>query len=147
VKLSPHEIAHLAISAGFKVSSPPKMDDEAVRFTATVLAESGGDTEVMARSSSGTSVGNRDHGLAQLSGKFQWDKIRDAGGNWRDPAVNVGIAYQIFTDAKRVLSDWSAFTSGAYSEFIPDALIACAHPWPPKSYPSWVDELAHRMES
>lgn len=145
--LSPHEIAYFAITEGFKVSNPPKMDDEAVRFTAICLAESAGDTEAMGRSTSGASVGNHDHGLAQVSGKWHWDAIQATGGRWRDPAVNVAIAYGIFVARNRAFTDWSTFNSGRYSEFIPDALIAAAHPWAPVPYPSWVDELARRMEN
>lgn len=146
MKLSPHEIADLVLKAGFVAANPPKMDDEAVVFVATVLAESGGDTEAMGRSTAGANVGNRDHGLAQISGRWNYDKIQAARGNWRDPAVNIAIAYQIFTDSGRKFTPWHAWSSGAYSGFIPDALIAVAHPWPLKVWPSPVDELAVRME-
>lgn len=148
MKLSPHEIADFAIAVGFSTAVPAGGgDSEAVQFVATVLAESGGDTEVMGRSTSGANIGNRDHGLAQLSGRWQYDKIQAAGGAWRDPEVNMIIAYHIFSDAGRSFTPWHAFTSGAYVQYLPDARIAVAYPWPLKLYPAPLDELARRMES
>jgi hypothetical protein len=146
MRLSPHEIAYLAIKAGFRTAEPPGLDSEVVLFVATCLAESGGETETLARSASGMFVGNRDHGLAQISGRWHGDKIAAAGGDWRNPAVNVAIAYRIFVDSGRSLAPWNAYKAGKHEQFLPDARIGAMHPWPPKPYPAVVDEFARRME-
>lgn len=148
MRLSPHEIAYLAVQAGFSAAAPAGGgDSEAVLFVATCLAESGGETEALARSTTGSNVGQRDHGLAQISGRWHGDKIQAAGGNWRDPAVNVAIAYRIFVDAGRTFTPWHAFTSGSHVQFLPDARFGAAFPWPVKPYPAVVDDLARRMAS
>lgn len=142
MKLSPHEIADLVIKAGFSKTTivPGTTDTEAVVAVAVALAESGGDTEVISRTtapltSDPGSIGNRDHGLFQLSGRWQYPKIQAAGGLWRDPVINTAIAYQIFVGAKRTFTSWSVFTKNAsnvapYEQYLPDARLGVQQPWP-----------------
>lgn len=143
MKLSPHEVADLAIKAGFSKTTivPGTTDSEAVVAVAVALAESSADTESISRTtapvtSDPKSVGNRDHGVFQLSGRWQYDKIQGAGGNWRDPAVNIAIAYKIFVGAKRTFTPWMVFAKNAttgiapYEQYLPDARLAVAQPWP-----------------
>lgn len=148
MKLSPHEVADLAIKAGFSTTTivPGTTDSEAVVAVAVILAESGADSESISRTtapvtSDPKSVGNRDHGLAQLSGRWQYDKIQAAGGRWRDPATNMAIAYKIFTGAKRTFTPWMVFAKNAsgvapFEQYLPDARLGVAQPWP------YVDEHA-----
>lgn len=143
MKLSPHEVADLVIKAGFSTSTivPGTTDSEAVVAVAVIFAESSADTENISRTTAAVtsdpkSVGNRDHGLFQLSGRWQYDKIQGAGGRWRDPAVNVAIAYKIFVGAKRSFTPWMVFakntTTGIapYEQYLPDARLGVQQPWP-----------------
>lgn len=143
MNLSPHEIADLAIKAGFSKTTivPDTKDSEAVVAVAVFLAESGGNPDQISRTTANItsdpkSVGNRDHGLTQLSGRWQYPKIQAAEGKWRDPAVNIGIAYNIFTGAGRKFTPWAAFTGkndkgvAPYEQYLPDARLAVAQPWP-----------------
>lgn len=142
MKLSPHEAADLVIKAGFSKTTvvPGTTDSEAIVAVAVMLAESSADTEVISRTtapitSDPKSVGNRDHGVFQLSGRWQFPKIQAAGGRWRDPVVNVAIAYEIFKGAGRTFTSWSVFTKNAsgvapYEQFLPDARLGVQQPWP-----------------
>lgn len=142
MKLSPHEVADLVIKAGFSKTTivPGTTDSEAVVAVAVCLAESSADTENISRTtapltSDPDSVGNRDHGLFQLSGRWQYPKIQAAKGNWRDPIVNVTIAYDIFKGAGRTFKPWSVTTKNVngiapYEQYLPDARLAVAQPWP-----------------
>lgn len=142
MKLSPHEVADLVIKAGFSKTTivPGTTDSEAVVAVAVIFAESGGDTEAISRTtapltSDPKSVGNRDHGLAQLSGRWQYPKIQANGGRWRDPAVNVAIAYDIFKGAGRTFTPWMVFVKDSkgvapYEQYLPDARLGVAQPWP-----------------
>lgn len=142
MKLSPHEVADLVIKAGFSKTTivPGTTDSEAIVAVAVSLAESSADTESISRTtapitSDPGSIGNRDHGVFQLSGRWQYPKIQAAGGRWRDPVVNVKIAYEIFKGANRTFTSWSVFTKNAsgvapYEQYLPDARLAVAQPWP-----------------
>lgn len=148
MKLSPHEVADLVIKAGFSKTTivPGTNDSEAVVAVAVVFAESSADTENISRTtvaitSDPGSVGNRDHGLFQLSGRWQYPKIQAAGGRWRDPETNVKIAYEIFKGANRAFTPWSVFTKNTsgvapYEQYLPDARLGVQQPWP------YVDEAA-----
>lgn len=147
MKLSPHEVADLVIKAGFSktIIVPGTTDSEAVVAVAVAFAESSADTENISRTtapitSDPASVGQRDHGLFQLSGRWQYPKIQAAGGRWRDPVTNVKIAYTIFTGANRTFTPWSVFTKNSsgvapYEQYLPDARLAVQQPWP------FVDEV------
>lgn len=142
MKLSPHEVADLVLKAGFSKTTivPGTTDSEAVVAVAVATAESGLDTDVISRTtapltSDPKSVGNRDHGLFQLSGRWQFDKIQAQGGRWRDPMVNTSIAYKIFVGNGRTFTAWSVFKKPAsgpapYEQYLPDARLAVAQPWP-----------------
>lgn len=123
MKLSPNEIAYVAKSVGF--TGP-----DLATMVAVCLAESGGDTAVLGRSSTGTSIGNRDHGLAQISNRWHGAKLV-ATPNWRDPYVNLRMAFKIYSDAEKSFTPWHVFTSGSYLVYVPDAEIAVTHPFAP----------------
>lgn len=143
--LSPHEVAWVVAQTW-----PGTTPDEQVHAVAVELAEANGDTDVIARSPDtipaptgpglvpNPNAGNRDHGLFQLSGKWQWDKIIAAGGDWRDPLVNSAIAYQIFLAAGRKFTPWHVYQSetvGSWLGRLPDARLAVPHPFP--LAPAW----------
>lgn len=142
MKLSPHEVADLAIKAGFSKTSivPGTTDSEAVVAVAVAFAESSADTDAISRTtapvtSDPASVGQRDHGIFQLSGRWQYPRIQAAGGKWRNPEVNVKLAYDIFKGAGRTFTPWMVFKKNtlgvaAYEQFLPDARLAVAQPWP-----------------
>jgi hypothetical protein len=153
MKLSPHEVADLVIKAGFSKTTivPGTSDSEAVVAVAVALAESSADSEAISRTtapltSDPGSIGNRDHGIFQLSGRWQYPKIQAAGGRWRDPATNVAIAYKIFTGAGRKFTPWMVFAKPApdkpapYEQFLPDARLGVQQPWP------YVDEQDVRIK-
>lgn len=123
MKLSPHEIAYVAGAVGFA-------DDELTFAVAVALAESGGDTDIMGRSASGANLGQRDHGLWQVSGRWHGDKLQ-VNPNWRNPYVNGRMARAIFLDAGRKWDPWHVFTSGAYLTYLPDAEVAVRWPFKP----------------
>lgn len=120
LKLSPHEVAHVATAAGW-------IGDDLRTAVAVCLAESGGDTGIMARSDTGASLGNRDHGLWQVSGRWHGDKLQDHP-DWRTPATNAALAHRIWSDAGG-WTPWAVFNSGSYEKYLPDADIALAAPF------------------
>lgn len=140
MKLSPHELADLVMKAGFSKTTvvPGTSDPEAVVAVAVAIAESNIDTETIARtttSSSPESIGQRDHGIFQLSGRWQFDKIQGKGGRWRDPETNVAIAYKIFTGAGRTFTPWAVFKKDSagvapYEKYLNDARLGVSKPWP-----------------
>ena len=123
MRLSPHEIAWVAREAGFT---------DLQTAVAVALAESGGDTEALGRSTTGVNVGNRDHGLWQISGRWHAGVL--AEGDWRDPQQNADWAFLIFTAAGGKWDPWHTFTSGSHLQFMPDGAIAAAAPFPPPPY-------------
>jgi len=154
MKLSPHEVAFLVINAGFSKTTivPGTNDSEAVVAVAVAFAESSADTESISRTTAAitsepASVGQRDHGIFQLSGRWQYPKIQKAGGRWRDPATNVAIAYEIFRTNGRTFTPWSVFEKNAatgvapYEQYLPDARMGVAQPWP------YVDEMQLAMKN
>ena len=87
MRLSPNEIAYVAAQHW--------SGDDLMIAVAVCIAESGGDTEALGRSSAvDSNTGNRDHGLWQISNR--WHQLRGdgkpgrlllAGASWRDPVV------------------------------------------------------------
>jgi hypothetical protein len=143
MKLSPHEVADLCIKAGFSKTTivPGTNDSEAVVAVAVAFAESSADSEAISRTtapltSDPGSIGNRDHGIFQLSGRWQYPRIQKHGGNWRDPETNVKIAYEIFVGAKRSFTPWMVFAKPSadkpapYEQYLPDARLGVQQPWP-----------------
>lgn len=134
MKLSPHEIAYVAAKYW--------SGNDLLIAVAVALAESGGDTDALGRSESGASIGNRDHGLWQISGRWHGDKIAKVSPtpvffkSWRNPYVNADLAHQVFTErANATQSGWTAwatFNSGAYEKYMADAQIAVANPFAPQ---------------
>lgn len=145
MRLSPHEIAWV-VQQTWTGTTP----DEQTHAVAVALTESDGETDQIARSADtipnptgapGTvpnpNAGNRDHGLFQLSGRWNWDKIIAAGGDWRDPLVNSAVAFQIFVAAGRRFTPWHVYqseTSGLWLTRVADAKLAVPHPFP---IPAW----------
>jgi Lysozyme like domain len=128
MRLSPHEIAYV-------VKTVPWAIPEQRIAIAVALAESGGDTDIIARSETGASIGNRDHGLWQISGRWHGEKLQRSL-NWRNPYENAKIAYEIFLASNRTWTPWAVFNSKAYEKYLPDADIAMKSPFP-VAYPSY----------
>ena len=127
MKLSPHEIAYVA--------STHWSGDDLVTAVAVALAESGGDTDVIARSTTGDNLGQRDHGLFQISGRWNGAKLV-ADPNWRDPVVNARLAKAVFDEFVRMgkasgWMAWAVYNSGSYKTYLPDAQIAVKAMFPP----------------
>ncbi len=126
MKLSPHEIAWLALQHW------PR--EEALVMTAIALAESGGDTDIIARSTSGENLGQRDHGLWQISGRWHGKKLQQVS-QWRDPEANASLAKAVYDETARMGKDpksaWAVYTSGAYKAWLPDAEHGMVAPFPP----------------
>lgn len=154
MKLSPHEVADLVIKAGFSKTTivPGTKDSEAVVAVAVCFAESSADTESISRTTAAitsdpNSVGNRDHGLFQLSGRWQYPKIQANDGRWRDPEVNVKIAYDIFRGAGRTFTSWMVFQKDAktgvapYEQYLPDARLGVQQPW------KYTDDIRLQLEA
>lgn len=121
--LSPHEIAWLVQQYW------GKPEDQRVAV-AVALAESGGDTNALARSTTGANIGQRDHGLFQLSGRWQGDKLAAlAAPGWRDALLNTGLAFKVWQEGSRVngtlvrdtFQPWQVFISKSYEQYLPDA--------------------------
>lgn len=109
---------------------------------AVALGESGGDTDIMGRSTTGAAIGNRDHGLWQVSNRWHQilgdgspGRLLKAGSTWRDPFVNAKMAFEIWAEARAKGVDawtpWHVYTSGSFKTYLPDARIACKAPWAP----------------
>lgn len=135
MKLSPNEIAFVAARHW--------TGEDLVTAIAVALAESGGDTDAMGRSSAvDSNTGNRDHGLWQISNR--WHQLRGdgtdgrlklAGARWRDPYVAARLAREVYDETKAMGKDpwsaWAVYRSGSYKTYLPDALIAVKAPWAP----------------
>lgn len=120
MKLSPHEIAYVAATHW--------TGDDLVTAVAVALAESGGDTDAIARSTEGANLGQRDHGLWQISGRWHGAKLV-ANPDWRDPVVNAKLAKQVYDEFVRMgkpsgWDAWAVYLSGSYKTYLPDAQIA-----------------------
>jgi len=129
--LSPHEIAYLALNVG------GWKPDDAVVMTAIALAESGGDTEALGRTKDpdSTSLGQRDHGLWQISGRWFGRTLQVF--RWRDPYDNCRMARVAFDESLRIHPEqhgfgaWNVTDTGAELQFLPDARWAIKAPFPP----------------
>jgi hypothetical protein len=143
--LSPHEIAYLFLWAGW-TQATPKDKKDLIDGVAGCLAESGGDTNIMGRSKTGVNVGNRDHGLMQISGRWHGDKLQAAaarGESWRNPYHNIKMARVIFLGAGSLWAPtWHVFVPpkdangvitgpASYEQYLPDAAIAVKWPFKP----------------
>lgn len=120
--LSPHEVAYL-VQLFF---DDPEIQRQMV---AIAIAESRLDTNVIARSTVGANLGQRDHGIWQISGRWNGDKLVYAASNrlnWRDPYVNCWLAAQVYYEGG--LEAWHVYPADQY---LPDADIALKNPWPP----------------
>lgn len=148
--LSPNEIAYVARQHWQDKGLTGWKDELGVPYShweisvAVALAESGGNTEIMGRSTTGSNIGNRDHGLWQISNK--WHQLRGdgspgrlllAGARWRSPVVNARLAFEVWDESRRSGKDgwipWSVYTSGSFKTYLPDARIAVLAPWAPLS--------------
>lgn len=136
--LSPHEMAYLLKWAGIPDGTELQIG------VAIGCAESGGDTDVMGRSTVGANIGQRDHGWMQVSGRWQFDKLIKYG-NFRDPWANAQMAVAIYNEAVKAgkpgWSPWSTFngTNPSYLKWMSDAAFGVAHPFPPPKLASTVD--------
>lgn len=127
MKLSPHEIAYVA---GAHWSG-----EDLKIAVAIACAESDGDTDAMHRSTTGENLGQRDHGLWQISGRWHGAKLI-ANPNWRDPVVNARLAKAVFDETVRMgkasgWMAWAVYNSGSYKTYLPDAEFAVDEMFPP----------------
>lgn len=99
------QIAQYAKQAGF----PPNQIATAV---AVALGESGGRADAYNGSNSN---GTADHGLMQINSVHS-GLLKNY--NWKDPAQNMQMAYQIWRDAGGSWSPWVAYTNGSYKKFL-----------------------------
>lgn len=126
--LSPHEVAYIV-----KLFFDDPEDQR--KMVAFAIAESSNNTSAIARSSTGENVGQRDHGLWQISGRWNGDKLASAaerGLNWRDPFVNCWLAVQIWFSQGPIA--WHVYTgegTGSYAQYLPDADVALKYPVKP----------------
>lgn len=154
MRLSPNEVAYLA---GQHWTGTDQIIAVAICF-----AESDGDTEALGFSwktvDGVTTVDNVDHGLMQISNK--WNQRRGdgspgrllvAGANWRDPYVNFTMAKALYDEfvasGRPGWNAWHVFTSRSYEKFLPLAELSVKAAWPPPhpTQDSVVDELATRL--
>lgn len=125
MKLSPNEVAHVVLAAGFT-------GEDAVNMIAIAGAESGFDTEALARTNSLTSpyLGQRALGLFMISNQAHPEKIIQ--GDWRDPYINAGWAFRVFKasgiKAWNVTQPKPNGDPAPYLAFMPDARIAIKTP-------------------
>lgn len=129
MKLSAHEVA-------WATTTQPWNKENRIIAIAVAFAESGGETDAIGRSSTGSSVGNNDHGLWQISGRWNGQLLKDVanrGQSWRDPHVNAWLAFKVWKT--QGWEAWSTFTSGSYEKYLPDAKIAIEMPFRPIPYP------------
>lgn len=142
VVLSPHELADCVLKAGFSAVepgggadySPARIMLAICMVESAAMSNKGIRTDVLARSTTGASVGNWDHGVGQISGRWHGDLLRETGGQWRNPYVNLRLCKRIY--AARVAAGldgfaaWNTYVAGTHVTYLPDAAIALADPWP-----------------
>lgn len=126
--LSPHEVAYLV---KLFWTDP----EEQRTMVAIAIAESACNTSVIARSTVGANIGQRDHGLFQISGRWNGEKLvaaAESGLNWRDPYVNTQLASLVFHEGGFLA--WHVYTgpgTGSYAQYLPDADFALKYPIKP----------------
>lgn len=126
--LSPHEVAYIV-----KLFWTDPAEQRTM--VAIAIAESGCNTNVISRSTVGDNIGQRDHGLFQISGRWNGDKLQkaaEAGLNWRDPFVNADMAARVFHEGG--FKQWHVYTgegTGSYAQYLPDADHALKYPVKP----------------
>jgi hypothetical protein len=128
--LSPNEIAHVAVSAGWRGADVPIA-------VAVALAESNGNAEALGRvlgTATKPASGNYDHGLWQISSLWHGAELQAIGHAWRDPYRNAEAAHAVWLAAGGKWSPWSTFTGGAYLPLLPFGTKAALFPWPPPTY-------------
>lgn len=115
-KLSANQIAGYLKAAGFS-------QNQLATGVAIVLAESGGDTDVIGPLPSGKNTnGTSDYGLMQINSIHN-----PTAQNWRDPLVNARMGKAIY-DAAGGWKPWSTFNNGAYRFHWAEALRGAANP-------------------
>jgi len=126
--LSPHEVAWI-VKQFWDDPEDQKL------MVAIAIAESACNTSAISRSTTGANIGQRDHGLFQVSGRWNGDKLSAAseqGLNWRDPFVNAWLATQIWYAQGPIA--WHVYTgpgTGSHAQYLPDAEFALAYPVKP----------------
>ena len=128
--LSPNEIAWCAAKAGWR-------GDDIATAVAVALAESEGDTEALGYVKGAVgkpASGNFDHGLFQISSLWHGAALMLAGHTWRDPLVNAGLAFKIWTEAGNTWKPWSTYVGGKHTPLLPFGVKAALYPWAPPVY-------------
>lgn len=134
MRLSPHEIAWLAIHvnpSGVRAFTRP----EAVEAVATILAESGGETDLIAWSPKlqldGTpnpAYGNADHGGGQISGFHHGRLLQQY--RFRDPHDNMRMFKLVWTWAGHSFGPWNV-SDEAVAKWAMAADIGMRYPFEP----------------
>lgn len=112
-KVSDETIAAAASGAGF----PP---DKVAMAVAVALAESGGDATALNTSNTN---GTRDHGLWQINSIHKADL---ASGDWRNPADNARMAFNVYRRAGNSFAPWVAWKNGRHLPFMARAQAAAS---------------------
>lgn len=110
--LTPTQVAKAAYAAGWRGA-------DLVIAVAVAKAESTWNPTAINENTNGSV----DYGL------FQINSIHNAilaRGDWRDPAANAVMAYQVWTDAGSSWRPWVGYWSGAYQQYLDEAQAAVA---------------------
>lgn len=129
MRLSPHEIAWLAINVN--VSGARLMtNDEVITTVAIWLAESMGDTDIIAYSPTTSAYyGNADHGGGQISGWWHGPKLQLH--RFRDPFDNMRMFKMIWKDAGYNFGPWNVTDTGAEQKYLKMGEVGLKHPFEP----------------
>lgn len=108
--LSGQQVVKAAYAAGFR-------GDDLVIAAAVAKAES--QWNPLAKNSN--TNGSTDYGLFQINSVHEAILSR---GDWRNPADNARMAYQVWSDAGQRWGPWVTFWKGTYKQYVQEALNA-----------------------
>lgn len=109
--VTPTQIANYAAAAGFSGT------DLAIAV-AIALAESSGNTTATHKNNNGSV----DYGLWQINSVHS-DLLN---ASWSNGAANARMAYAIYSAAGNRFTDWVTYNSGAYTLYMPQAVVGAA---------------------
>jgi tape measure domain-containing protein len=135
-QLNAGQLKALALAAGFN-------DRDASIMAAIAMAESGGRSN---EHNNNAATGDNSYGLWQVNmlGRMGPERRRSFGIGSNealfDPAVNASAARKVFES--QGFGAWSVFKSGAYKQFLPQAMRAGAAPMAPALPPATAPAMA-----
>ena len=135
-QLNAGQLKALALAAGFN-------DRDASIMAAIAMAESGGRSNAH---NNNAATGDNSYGLWQVNmlGRMGPERRRSFGIGSNealfDPAVNASAARKVFES--QGFGAWSVFKSGAYKQFLPQAMRAGAAPMAPALPPATAPAMA-----